>query len=289
MLGFPSNYPDQLPREGGARSGQDLVCVGPSQAPTGRDYIVVPAESQDHSDQVLAEISRQLSRQQSWWYVGSGLVGSIAEHPNEIRKLYYAKLAEVRAAWVADGKVVSETVARQISDLRNIVKGAARAQSGVPTFAYDILDNVRRTASVPKHEKLLAQGQYAQVIESSLRPNSSVTKLTVLAARAGSVLRVGSNVLLVVDISASAAAVYVAKTKDEQQAALTKLGADVGTAAGLEAGAYVCVALTLTLNVAGLVTCGILMGGLAYAGNKAGAALIGGQEANDVVSKLKGQ
>lgn len=289
MLSFPDSFPSQLPRESGARSGQDLVCSGPTETPSGRDYLIVPAASRDQSGEVLADISRQLSRPQSSYYVSAGLIGSLAEHPNEIRKLYYSKLAEVRAAWIADGKIVSENVARQISDLRNIVKGAARTQSGVPTFVYDVLDSYRQTTSVPKHELLMAQGQYAEVIESSLRPSASFTKKTVLAAKVGSVLRVGSTVLLVVDISASAAGVYAAKGKDEQQAALVKLGADVGTAAGLEAGAYVCVALTLTMNVAGLITCGILMGGLAYAGNKAGAALIGGQEANDIISKLKAQ
>lgn len=288
MLNFPGDFPDKVPSGGGARSGQDLVCAGPSEVPSGRDFVVVPAASRGLSEGTLSEISRQLNQSQSY-YVGAGILGGLAEYPYEIRKIYYAKLADVRAAWIADGKIVSENVARQISDLRTIVKDAARTQSGIPTFVYDILDSARKTGPVPKHEILLAKGQYAEVIESALRPSASFTKTTLVASRVGSVLRAGSSVMLVADISAAAASVYLAKGNEEQQAALEKLGEGVGTAAGLEAGAYICAALSLSLNVAGLLMCGVMMGGLAFAGNKAGAALIGGQEANNILSKLRSQ
>ena len=172
--------------------------------------------------------------------------------------------------------------------LRNIVRESARAQSQIPTFAYEILDQTSgRKSADPSYLKKLEAGKFEEVIKSSTKSNSKYTSAFKITAKAGKILKVGSTFIIAVDISNSAARVYLANEKEQQQKALENLGEDIGTTAGVYAGAKICVALTVATAGTALIGCGIALGVGALIGGEFGSMVIGGQAANNLVGKLK--
>jgi hypothetical protein len=268
------------------------MCYGPVQRETLSDasnLIIVPGTSEDHSLRVLQEVSNQASSSlTSSFYLPTGIMGDVLSHPHEVRKQYITSLEAAHQAWITDGRKVTKNVAEKMIALRKIVRQSSRAQDPVPSFAYKLVDKYRakKLSKGQSYETLFKQGNYRAAIEKSFTAGPT-TKVTTVANGLGKLLRKGSTVAMVADISTSAGRVYFATTEDEQQKALEGLGDDVGSTLGVYGGAKICAALTITTAGIGLLGCGIALGAGYYLGGRTGSMLVGGQAANDLVNSVR--
>ncbi len=272
---------------------QEYYCRGPvsnTAIESEKRYIYVPALSEGESLSVLREISEQTAANlDSSFYLPLKAIGGAMNHPNEIRNKYVSSLAEARKAWVSDGKVVTEKVAKELSALRVVIRNAARAQGNVPTFAYELIDRYGSKYRGTSYQAALARADYASAINASFSDGSRFTKGTKILSSAGKALARGSAVLMVADISASAASVYLAKNQEQQQKALTSLGEDLGATAGVYSGMKICAALTVATGGLALLGCAIAPLAGYYLGSRAGSLIVGGDAANKIVNTIRAE
>ncbi|CAM2845237.1 hypothetical protein [Vibrio mytili] len=273
-------------------SSNQLMCYGPVQPEALADksnLLFVPGESEDHSNRILQEISNQLSSSlASSYYLPAGIAGDILKHLHETRKQYISALEATHKAWIDDGRKVTKKVADNMIALRKITRQSSRAQDPIPNFAYKIVDKYRESkrSGDPSFVKLYKQGNYRGAIEASVRAGPA-TKFTTIGSGVGKLLKKGSAIVMVADISTSAGRVYFANTPEEQQAALSGLGEDLGSSLGVYGGAKFCTALIVTTGGIGVVGCAIALGAGIYLGGRLGSMIVGGQAANDLVNSVR--
>jgi len=198
-------------------SNDKLMCYGPLPSETlaaKTNLIFVPGSSEDHSLRLLQEISNQTSSSlSSSFYLPTGIMGDVLHHPHEVRKQYIESLQSAHRAWINDGKKITKQVSENLIELRKIIRRSSRAQGQVPSFAYKLLDvyRAKKISSGQSYEQLFRQGNYPEAIKKVFTPGPA-TKVTTVFSGVGKVLKKGSSIAMVADISTSAARVYFSKS-----------------------------------------------------------------------------
>jgi len=292
MDAFPGSVPLDYPkRVGDPFQADELMCVAATPNGAGSDAIVIPAEGHDDVGPTVAAMAMSMSDYGDSFALSAGQAGQFLNGISQARKAYVSELDALRKLWISEGKQVSQAVAERFIVARLVAKDAVRADSPIPSLLYKIYDSNR---GAPKsgwtpYQKLYHK-EFEAVIESSFKSNSSWnTRAVKIAGRVGKVLRVGGHLVVAADISLSAARLYRANTKDEQQAALEGLGEAIGSGIGIGVGAALCGVFTLTTGGAAFLACGAFTVGSSKLFEAAGGKLLGGTIANDIATKVRGR
>jgi hypothetical protein len=290
MDAFPGSVPLDYPkRVGDPFQADELMCVQATPSSAGADAIVIPADRHDDVGPTVAAIAMSMTEYGDSFALSAGQAGQFLNGISQARKAYVAELDSLRKLWISEGKQVSQAVAERFIVARQIAKDAARADSPVHSFIYKIIDSNR---GAPKsgwtpYQKLYFK-EFEAVTESSFKSNAPTTRAMKVAGRVGKTLRVGGHLVVAADISLSAARLYHANTKDEQQAALEGLGEAIGSGIGIGVGAALCGVFGLTTGGAAFLYCGAITVGSSKLFEAAGGKLLGGAIANDIATKVRG-
>lgn len=248
----------------------------------------LPAESQDDANTLLKSISSALEELPSYRNdLGSVVLGvrSLSSPLIDARLQYLAELKRLQREWLKGGSLYNQDWAEYLFDAREKAKVITRRSSQLGQFAYRIIDTDKASALLGRASSGIKPSAYSKVIrheakaaiEGAFKSNKNINLATKISGPVAKSLTAISAVVTVAEISVAAADVYAAQGPEQEEEALKRLfetsGEAVGGLVGAGGGAFLCANLTIGTAGIGVVTCGVLTGALATAGQKLGRDL----------------
>ncbi len=225
---------------------------GPSDAQQALDGIVL--------DPALASQPRTMSLAKG---IGVGLPFAgyaIAKDMALAREDYLSRIAMARDSWVRNGSVVSEAVAREVSDARFALRESIRRLYPVSGFFARTFDVARKIVGFDLTESKVAsrmtEGLYDAVIDGAFKTNKLANEAASFARSSmplSKALGIGGTVVMAAEVPYRAYQIYVAQDKEELQTAFVKF-TEAAVGATVTA---VCLAVGIGSGGVALLACGV--------------------------------
>lgn len=279
-MSVPLRFPGEFPWVIGDRAAPEpaqLACYPASgEVRKNSQRLVVPASDRQQANELLANFDEAI--QESYEVLGPGskslfaiqVSKHIAQSLFEVRMSYDSTLKEWTKNWVALGRPYTKEIAEDLFDGRQKLRSAVRQKLPMP-WAYDLIDDVRdsmRQEAIQSGKKAgtayseLVRQNYKKTIDGALKSNPNWTAAAKISKDAAQCLSRISHLVTVVEIGSATASVYLARTPEQERAALERLyksvGETTGAAAGSAIGGYLCSAIGVSTAGWGFVTCGVI-------------------------------
>lgn len=286
-MSVPLRFPGEFPWVIGDRAAPEpaqLACYPASgEVRKNSQRLVVPASDRQRANELLASIDQVIQE-------GPGSISLfaievsnyIAQSLYEVRMSYDSTLKEWTKNWVALGRPYTKEIAEDLYDGRQKLRSVVRQKLPMP-WAYDLVDDLRdslRQKAIQSGKMAgttyseLVRHNYKLATDEALKFNPRWTAAAKISKNTAQFLSRVSHVITAVEISSATASVYLAKTPEQERAALERLYKSVGEAmgdtAGGAVGAYLCSAIGVTTAGWGFVTCGVIPAGTSAVGGFVG-------------------
>ena len=289
------SYPKSAPLDYAGNTKQEEYFFVAPPAPASSNLIALPGENHEQALEFLRAVEYQYEDTKLSSYHGANLVGihSVAwmtDRLAAVRRQYLKDLINIRRMYRANNHDIDEHIARLLVEMRTAVREKAREASDLHHKIYELRDlavtKYKKLRGKPTPEELIQAGEYEKVSKSAGRYD---TRYGVQWARAPKGIvkhfrKVGGigTIILAIEVSAEAAAVYSAKNEAEEAKALDRLtdtGIEAaGQIAGTIAMASICVALGVATGGIAFLACGVAGG--------VGGGLVAGPAVDKIMEML---